>query len=237
MRDLKRIASAVVFFGCILWSCGGQAGQVAIVNGGFESGPTYCNSSPHAYGVWSYDGAPVVTAENGIAPYEGSHMVRFDYTLPCAPGAEASELYQTVDISSIAADIATGSAMVWAEYYVNRIAGDASTDTEFDIWIAAFAGSPANFNPTISNPAIRLKVASSSILSDSNPQTWERVIVLLENIPAATTYLAVGIWARENMSPDSIPELGVQYADAVRISYGSVATNESTWGSIKALYR
>ena len=205
MRGLKTIASVGAFLGCMLWSCVGNAGQVAIVNGGFESGPTYCNSSPHTYGVWSYDGAPVVTAENGIMPYEGSHMARFDNTLPCASGAEASELYQTLDISSIAADIATGSAMVWAEYYVNRIAGDAQTDSEFDIWIAAFSGSPANFNPTISNPAIRLKVVSSLILSDSNPQTWERVTVLLENIPVATTYLAVGIWARENMSPQFEP--------------------------------
>ena len=237
MRVFKTTISIWAFLICMLCSMSGSAGPLTVVNGGFETGPTYCNSSPTTYGIWSYDGAPVVAAENGITPYEGSHMVRFDNTLPCASGAEASELYQTLDVSSIAADIATGSAIVWAEYYVNRITGNAQTDTEFDIWIAAFSGSPANFNPTISNPAIRLKVASSLILSDANPQTWERVGVFLDNVPVATTYLAIGIWARENVSPNSSPELGVQYGDAVRIYYGSIATNESTWGSIKALYR
>ena len=234
---MKAVASVGVFLGYILCSLGVNGGGLLIVNGGFEGGPTYCNSSPTTYGVWSYDGAPVVTSENGITPYEGYHMVRFEDTLPCASGAEASELYQLVDISSIVTDIATGSASVWAEYYVNRVAGDPQTDTEFDIWIAGFAGIPANFNPTIANPAVRLKVASSSLLSDGNPQTWERVSVLLENIPIATTYLAIGIWARENRSPDSSPELGVQYGDAVRVYYGSVATNEFRWGSIKSLYR
>lgn len=91
MTVFKTTIAVWAFLICTLCSFNGNAGQLAVVNGGFESGPTYCSSSPTTYGVWSYDGVPVVTSENGITPYEGSHMVRFDTTLPCSPGAEYSE--------------------------------------------------------------------------------------------------------------------------------------------------
>jgi hypothetical protein len=233
-------AKAVVLTGllvCIVSSSNVWGGELFPINPGFECCPVYSNGAPTGYGYWSYDLTQVVTAENGITPKEGSHMLRFIGTLPSGPAcpSHASETYQLFDVSPIADCIVTGETFVWVEYQVNRVAGDSQTDTEFSIRISAHSGSPSSF-PTYIYQA--LAEAQNSIVTDSDPATWEKVGVSLSGIPANTTYLAIGIWANENVYDDcSDPEFDGHYGDEIKLHYGCrMGTEETSWGAIKSLF-
>jgi hypothetical protein len=95
---------------------------------------------------------------------------------------------------------------------------------------------PSGFNPTISDPTIRLVRIQNSIISDGDTGTWERVYACMTNIPVETTYIAIGIGARENVTPDSSPELDGHYGDNVSVYWESVPAEAPSWGVIKSLY-
>jgi hypothetical protein len=235
MKSAKVVMLAGLLI-CIIFSSNLRAGDLFPINCGFECCPVYSNGAPTGYGYWSYDLTQVVTSENGITPKESSHMLRFIGTLPSGSSCpeHGSETYQLIDVSSIAADIATGTATFWVEYSVNRVAGDSQTDTEFFIRASAHSGSPGGFPTTIYQA---LKESQNSIVSDSDPATWQQVGVWLANVPTNTTFLAIGIWANENVYDDCTdPEFDGHYADDVRLYYRSIGTKESSWGAIKSLF-
>ena len=184
-----------------------------LVNGGFESAEALGGGVATGFGDWRQDVATTVTGtQNGITPYQGTRMVRFDGTTDS--GAQAGnfdgDISQYVDLSSYAAPIAQGQVTVTVSARFNRVAGNANTDTEFRLLLIAGSGALT----TIPN----LGTNTVSLISDANPATWE----LLTNtwkVPAGATWLFVNPYARENVSEGgTAPEFDGHYLDDVRMS-------------------
>ena len=184
-----------------------------LVNGGFEANETLGGGLPTVYGDWKHDMAAIVTAENGITPYEGSRMVKFLYSGPNAIplSLSESEVLQYVDLSAYANSIALGLVSVSASARVNRVAGNASTDSRFALYIRSLSGSLTGTN-TFTNDA------EGSVLSDANAATWELISTSM-SIPAGSTYLFCNLYAQENiLNNTSGIEFDGHYADDVQLT-------------------
>jgi len=183
-----------------------------LVNPSFESPETVTGGPPNSRGDWQGDISAIVEAENGITPTDGSHMLRFYTTQPLGGGdASSGQMYQLIDLAPYSTAIDTGEASLSASALFNRVAGDASTDTEFTVTVSAYTGDPADF-PSQWETGEPSQL--TSIITDGDPGTWEA----LNNdfaIPAGTDYVAVTVAAVENISNDETAELDGHYVDQV----------------------
>lgn len=182
-----------------------------LVNGGFESAETLGGAVPVVFGDWGFDQAAIVTAENGITPYEGSRMAKpIGTTIGGAAATTASEVLQYVNLSAYATEISAGTAQVTVSMRANRVAGNASTDTRFGILLRAWSG--------IIDSGSLLGSREVTLDTDGNPATWE----LLANqwmLPTGTTFLSVDVYAEENVVNDTVaPEYSGHYLDDVQLS-------------------
>ena len=228
----------------IVWGVGvlvllqpyGSLGANQVVNGGFETVEPTDTPLPSTFGDWGGDVTAIVTAEAGIVPPEGSRMLHFINTNPHGPHAEGvwSELKQLVDVSAYSGMISSGTALMTVSYLANRVAGDAETDTEFGVYIAAYAGPTGSYPAQYKTP---LAVNYTGHITDSNVATWELITGDLL-LPVNTDFVAVLIYAAENIVNDAVnPELDGHYADDVTFDViAPIVAEPSTWGSIKALY-
>jgi hypothetical protein len=143
-----------------------------IANPGFETVEPVGSGYPSTYADWNGNYASFHTAENGITPHVGTRMLRIDGTQSVGDGTGSSlggDVYQIVDVSGFASQIATGRVTVSASVFFNRIAGDAQTDTQFSISVYAYAGNVANFPSEVFFGALISQ--NNYLLSDANPVT------------------------------------------------------------------
>ena len=188
-----------------------------VVNGGFEvyedtDGPT----PPTTYGDWTWDDSEIVSASEGITPFEGNRMLQFRGASPMGASSSANTctVAQLIDISSFTDLIASGNAIALVSGYFNRVVGDEQTDTLMGVSLRAVTGSPSSF-PSMYNDYIAYN--SGSILSDSDILTWELIEFQLE-IPVNTDYLALVISCGENIYNDGIyPEFDGHFADSISV--------------------
>lgn len=188
-----------------------------LVNGGFETVTSIPTVIPTGYGYWGMDVAEITGTSQGIAPAEGSHMLNFIYTGEAGPMAAnyKCDLYQLVDVSSHIGIIRNGGVTATATALFNRILGENETDTQFGIDIRAYAGDPSTFPAQVLQN--ELSTSIQVILSDGDTATWEDAVVSLE-VPPNTDFLAIHIWAEENVVNDaSGAEFDGHYADAVSL--------------------
>jgi hypothetical protein len=190
-------------------------GENLLVNGSFETMELISGGWPSTYGDWSGDHSYINAQYGNVWPFQGSRLMQFVGTnaFGCGGGAE-SQVYQIVDVSAFADDIAANKATTSASAYFNRVAGDAETDTEFAVDIRAFEGDPGSF-PTLQDMGgMHLAEASVSIITDGDPATWQQCLTQLV-LPPNTDYVVVGIHALENVYNDiEWPELDGHFADA-----------------------
>lgn len=145
-------------------------------------------------GGWYGDDSAIVPAENGITPYNGSQMLQFIYAhrYGGAVGGSASQVYQLVDLTPFADQIETGLAVASASFWVNRVQGDAFTDTGFGLGFVALD----------SSGAVLVGEVGLHFESDGDISTWE----LVEHdflIPVGTTKLRLQLHASENIYNDT----------------------------------
>lgn len=169
--------------------------------------------------VWKGDWSSIVTAENGIVPYDGTQMLKFlgtDFTsdFQSGGGSVGCQVQQVIDLSSYKTLIETGNATLNASAYFNRVAGDSQTDTRFTLSISVWKGEPDNYDwanwPTSPNLIL---IEEAEIYSDNDPITWE-VDTLEFALSQETDYVAIQICALENIYNDSsYPEFDGHYAD------------------------
>ena len=103
-----------------------------------------------------------------------------------------------MDVSPFLTDIAAGTARASASFYANRVAGDAGTDTRFGLRLAAFRADQF--------PVVNLGyLADSAVVfdTDADPSTWELVAPPELVLPTDTGYLAMVIFAFENVDLDT----------------------------------
>ncbi len=189
-----------------------------VSNSGFEVFEATCPGWPSIYGDWSGDYSSIVGTSDGIAPLEGSQMLKF------RGGAwesweqkyVACQVPQIIDISSYNSLVTAGLAVASASAYFNRVAGDAQTDTEFFLRIWAHEGAPSTY------PAQKgisyLDVVDVSIITDSDLGTWEICQASLA-LPTNTDFLVIEVIANENVFDDlSGVEFDGHYVDAVSLT-------------------
>jgi hypothetical protein len=170
---------------------------------------------PSTFGDWGGDLSEIVTAESGVSPFDGDHMLRFDATGNSAdPLLTAAQIYQTIDVSGYSAEIAQGIAQADVSAFFNRVTGDAQTDTSFAVHVYAFAGEPGSLLTQLINSTY-LDVAGGGVGTDGDPLTWEIASASLL-LPTGTDFLAARLTASENVFNDgSHPEFDGHYVDMV----------------------
>lgn len=188
----------------------GTAEANLVVNPSFETFETIGPNFPTTFGDWEGDTQSIVGSENGITPFDGSQMLKYEYTSGGTASSSAwSDALQYVDLSSYSSLISTGTAYLTAQAYLNRVAGDAQTDTQFTLTLRAYSG-------TISSKT-QLAIISNDIFIDSNPATWQSVSTLL-TLPSNTDFVRINIIAKENIFNDSVyPEFDGHYADSIQL--------------------
>jgi hypothetical protein len=174
-----------------------------LVNASFEtvvSTSTGSGDWPADVGYWRGDTSEIVGAQDGILPFEGSHMLRFvNAGGPAATHYHASEVMQLVDVSSFSAEIEQGLLLASASAWFNRVLGNAETDTAFGVRLRACSGSPTTF---LGASRVELTRVDNFITTDGETESWEMASVELL-LPAGTDYVAVDIYADENIRNDT----------------------------------
>ena len=173
---------------------------------GFE-GIAVVRGAPTVTGRWSGDSAYTVGPDQGITPALGARMLRFIYAGPVPGSLVSSQVWQLVDVSTLAAAIDSGKIQGTARGDFNRVAGDPNTDTRFDLMVHPFPGTPAGFPTDYPSPM----AIGDSLKTIANQ--WQPITVT-GILPFGTRYLAVEIYAYEDIQNDlTDPEFDGHYAD------------------------
>lgn len=185
-----------------------------VLDEGFEAIDGIGSGPPTSFGSWGGDRSTIVPSQGGLDPFEGSRMLRFDATeLDRASGGQ-SDVWYLVDLAPFAQAIASGTIEASASAWFNRVEGDASTDTLFQLELRVYGGTPDAFPRSVGSWLAR---AQTPVLSDGLIATWEEASVRLA-IPTDAAYLAVLVLASENVANDSTsPELDGHFVDGVRV--------------------
>lgn len=188
-------------------------GASLLINGSFRyqiSTP----GQPTAPGNWQGDLVSVAFAEQGISPRSDPSMLKFVATSDRASvNTLTSQQFQIADVSALRADIDAGRIRMDAGYYVNRVAGDANTDTRFDIRVIVFGGLPQDLPALYANNSLWLATQTATVYSDADPETWE-VAQTGFVLPTGATFVLVEIYAYEDKRNDGVtPEFEGHYAD------------------------
>jgi hypothetical protein len=172
-------------------------------------------SLPNVVGYWQGDDANSVIPPTGISVPQGLRVLQFLTTGPSVASETgvSSQLWQLVDVASLAADIDAGKVRATAKARFASVPGDAQTDRRFDLRVGAFTGRPTDFPAAYLAPAgLRLADPTVSVIT-ANTGAWlpaELTFIL----PPGTRYLAVEIYAFENVFNDAIaPEFDGHFAD------------------------
>ena len=191
----------------------GAAQGSMLMTDSFEDGVQPQRGWPNVTGRWGGDLSSVVGAQQAITPRTGDGMMHFRSAGGGGPsGLSSDDLYRTIDLGSMRDAISTGQVVLEASYYVNRVAGDAQTDTQFGIGIRAFDGATNTFSRDVRSP---LDMERAFVQTDGDVLTWERVHVEL-TLPAETQYISVWMGAQENVFNDRSgpgPEFDGHYGD------------------------
>ena len=148
---------------------------------------------------WSGDFSRTVGPSLGVSPRGGAGMLQLISTSDGERAGDnvAGELWRIVDLENIRRKMGRNPSQVHLSGWFNRIAGDAETDTQFMISIAAYQALGENLSW---ENAVPLK-SQTVVLSDRDEQTWERADLQISVSPS-TRYLAVMIGAYENIHDD-----------------------------------
>ena len=185
-----------------------------LVNGDFErveSTDAGATTKPALPGDWAGDRSAVVGAAGNIDPQSGDRMLRFNGTLQSgAGGTISSQVWQTIPLTTFADRVRGGWITARASAWVNRVPGDAQTDTEFRIRLRAHEGDIADFPD-----APTMVTAETAVSTDGAESTWEKLEATLE-VPASADYLSIEVQAREDVFNDTSGiEFDGHYADAL----------------------
>ena len=191
------VASASLLFGYA--NVTPEPKQIAIANPGFESPVApLAEGIPSEFRTWSGDYSEIVGPQQGITPHEGGHMFRFlrsDSKDPSPSRANHGNMYQFIDVRPLRAAIADGTATVdWSAWF-NCVKERSGKVTQFEASIWAFAGEPpvvrANWAGNLHQ---ELAYSTWRVVSDNDPQTWQRIAGSLI-VPPDTDFLVIELKA------------------------------------------
>lgn len=160
------------------------------------TGFTKVGGLPTEFGFWSGPAFGLTGPVAGIRPLQGAGMLRFLSPPRQSGNAADSVVWQVIDLSA-AKDFMTTYGLTdlkaWGQF--NRVAGDARTATTFRLSIAAFHGEPADLAALwAARSQTALAYAEKELITDNNPNTWEKVEVATR-VPAQADFAVVEIRA------------------------------------------
>lgn len=185
------------------------AGNV-LANSGFEDGDISIGPIPPEPGFWQGDKARVVEYNSAIGTYHGIHVLEGNFMmafLGSATGAASTttvsgQMFQSYLLTLNQINIANNPARELRAIfraYVNRVEGDAETDTRFYVTLGAYDGGTDTYRDKYrNNEEINGAEAVASIFSDACVDTWELLTDTLI-IPPGTRYLGLQIAAFEDV--------------------------------------
>lgn len=224
LARLRRVSSSRGGGVLLATLCGAipATAQAAMLRDGFAESTTV-RGWPGVTGVWGGDLAQVGGDALGVSPRRGDSMLQFRASggSLTSTSLSSSDLYRLIDLTGLVDAIAEGDVRVRASYYVNRVLGDAETDSRFGIGVHAYDGDLSDFRRAVNDP---LAMQRQSLISDGDIGTWERVTVDLM-LPVETRYIAVWIGAQENVFNDTGgagPEFDGHFADDVAVQVRQV---------------
>ncbi|MDA0722837.1 MAG: hypothetical protein O3A82_01840 [Verrucomicrobia bacterium] len=161
--------------------------------------------------AWRTEDALRVGAEFGVQPYQGGNMLRFSRMEVDVFGkkAEVSELVSVLDVRSHGANFLNGKAVVKSSVCFNQGVGIADGSTSFALGLHAI-----NREGRVS---VAIAKKETSVTSDVNPETWERVESEIE-LPEGTHFVVVSLSAHKEGSQALLPDLSGHYADGLEIA-------------------
>ena len=197
---------------------------IPIANPGFESAAVpLADGIPSGFGIWSGDHSEVVGPQQGISPREGGRMFRFlrsDSKDRAPLRANHGNMYQFIDVRALRAAIADGTATVdWSAWF-NCIRESSGRPTQFEASMWAFAGEPSVVRANwVGNLHQELAYSTWRVVSDNDPQTWQRVAGSLI-VPPDTDFLVIELKAIPGeQSPQDEPfKFAGHYADDVQLT-------------------
>ena len=219
---MKKSKISVILVGTFaaIGTIAGTAQADLMANGGFETMVNTTGTLPQSAGFWRGDLSSIVLGQNGINPFEGVNMLRFEYaTTRGASSAVGSELWQIIDLSTYQSAIRAGNGVIDAGAFFNRSSDGQPTaiDTMFSVGVYAYAGSMNSFPSQWLHG--ELGASQSTFLSDGNIESWQHAAASLI-LPEATDFVAIRIAAIENMFNDVAgTELAGHYADGVTFDF------------------
>ena len=106
---------------------------------------------PTRTGIWSGDLTYVTRFYKPPWPPQGEYATRFVETTASGPaaGSISSDLWYLIDLAPYASDIANGQAVLWAAALFNRELVGPTYDTQCEIEVSAYAGTPATFSEPV----------------------------------------------------------------------------------------
>jgi hypothetical protein len=166
---------------------------------------------------WQGDVSVVLGEDQGIAPFEGDNMLRFLATTTDGVDEGAVEttgdIYQVVDLRGMMSQIRTGNSYAFARAQFNRVLGNiATTDSQFDIRIHAFAGDPSTAAQQFESGQALASTEEAPFAA--LPQQWQEHSAFLE-LPSATDFIVVHLRAIEDTRNDEETEFDGHYVDDV----------------------
>ncbi|SVC43072.1 uncharacterized protein METZ01_LOCUS295926, partial [marine metagenome] len=161
--------------------------------------------------AWRTEDALRVGEEFGVQPYKGGNMLRFSRMEVdvFAKKAEVSELVSVLDVRSLGTNLANGKAVVKSSVCFNQGVGIADGSTSFALGLHAI-----NREGRVS---LAIAKKETSVTSDLNPKTWERVESEIE-LPEGTDFVVVSLSAQKEGSQALLPNLSGHYADGLEIA-------------------
>lgn len=175
-------------------------------NGSFEDGDPIVGIRSGASGLWEGDIAQRVGSTGGVDPIDGANMLQLIATTTTGPSATdvLGFVEQNVDFSQCADEIDRGGLRVSLRAWVNRVAGDAATDTRF---IAAVRSSAEQ--PVLGGPNTR----STIFLHQPG---WQQIRVD-HRLEPGDRGMRIILGAQEDVSPDAVQEFDGHFFDAVEV--------------------
>jgi hypothetical protein len=161
--------------------------------------------------AWRTEDALRVGEEFGVQPHTGANMLRFSRMEVDVFGkkAEVSELVSVLDVRSLGANLFNGKAIVKSSVCFNQGVGIADGSTSFALGLHAI-----NREGRVS---LAIAKNETSVTSDVNPETWERVESEIE-LPEGTDFVVVSLSAQKEGSQALLPDLSGHYADGLEIA-------------------
>ena len=153
----------------------GSARANLLVDPGFENNPTtnyftVLNNFPGFQGFWGVEAATINGVDGPVVPPEGVRMLRM-----VSDGLIATQAFQTTDVTSYAALIDSGGATAQVSALFNANVQAAAAGMSIRFFSSGSWASP-------------ISAVFGNLVLDSNPVTWEPVLVA-PPVPVGTRWM------------------------------------------------